>query len=52
MESTTPWSGSARIALAVAPQRHQRFEVITGYYSIGRQDLDLWDIRFNAAVNF
>ena len=52
MESTTPWSGSARIVLAVAPQRHQRFEVITGYYSIGRQDLDLWDIRFNAAVNF
>ncbi|MCF5908179.1 autotransporter outer membrane beta-barrel domain-containing protein [Aeromonas veronii] len=52
MESTTPWSGSARIALAVTPQRHQRFEVITGYYSIGRQDLDLWDIRFNAAVNF
>lgn len=52
MESTTPWSGSARIALAIAPQRHQRFEVITGYYSIGRQDLDLWDIRFNAAVNF
>ncbi|KAJ8738583.1 autotransporter outer membrane beta-barrel domain-containing protein [Aeromonas veronii] len=52
MESTTPWSGSARIALAVAPQRHQRFEVITGYYSIGRQELDLWDIRFNAAVNF
>lgn len=52
MESTTPWSGSARITLAVAPQRHQRFEVITGYYSIGRQDLDLWDIRFNAAVNF
>lgn len=51
MESTTPWSGSARIVLAVAPQRHQRFEVITGYYSIGRQDLDLWDIRFNAAVN-
>ncbi|MFM5696820.1 autotransporter outer membrane beta-barrel domain-containing protein [Aeromonas veronii] len=52
MESTTPWSGSARIALAVAPQRHQRFEVITGYYSIGRQELSLWDIRFNAAVNF
>jgi len=52
MESTTPWSGSARIALAVAPLRTQRFELITGYYSIGRQELDLWDIRFNAAVNF
>ena len=27
MESTTPWSGSARIALAVAPQRHPRIQL-------------------------
>lgn len=51
-ESTSPWSGSARLALAVEPERNLRFELFTGYYSIGRQDVDLWDVRLNAAVSF
>jgi hypothetical protein len=52
LESTSPWSGSARLALAVEPQRDLRFELVTGYYSIGRQDVDLWDVRLTASVSF
>jgi hypothetical protein len=52
LESTSPWSGSARMALAVEPQRNLRFELVSGYYSIGRQDVALWDVRLNAAVSF
>ena len=52
LESTSPWGGSARLGLAVEPERHLRFELVTGYYSIGRQDVDLWDVRLNAAMSF
>ncbi|NJD26623.1 MAG: autotransporter outer membrane beta-barrel domain-containing protein, partial [Betaproteobacteria bacterium] len=52
LESTSPWSGSVRMALAIEPQRNLRLELVTGYYSIGRQDVDLWDVRLNAAVSF
>lgn len=52
LERTSPWSGSARLSLAIEPERNLRFEMATGYYSIGRQGLDLWDVRLSAAVSF
>ena len=47
-----PWSGSVRAGVAFLPEKRVRFELLGGYYSLGRRDLDLWDLRFNATLAF